>query len=82
MLGRKSDTLDFQWPQQLTSYGLLRGGFRPPEEDRDMQLSYQARHIQHLQKAVKQMNVQLHRVISDITGYWPGHRACHRRGQM
>lgn len=75
--GRKSDVLDCQWLQQLMSYGLLRGSFRPPEEicalravwrHRDMLLSYQARHIQHLQKALTQMNVQLHHVISDIMG--------------
>jgi len=59
------------------SYGLLRGGFRPAQEicalravwrHRDMLLSYQARHVQHLQKAMTQMNVQLHHVISDIMG--------------
>lgn len=75
--GRKSDVLDCQWLQQLMSYGLLRGGFRPVEEvcalravwrHRDMLLSYQARHVQHLQKAMTQMNVQLHHVISDIMG--------------
>ena len=75
--GRKSDVLDCQWLQQLMSYGLLRGGVRPAEEvcalravwrQRDMLLSYQARHVQHLQKAMTQMNVQLHHVISDIMG--------------
>lgn len=75
--GRKSDVLDCQWLQQLMSYGLLPGGFRPPEEvcalravwrHRDMLLSYQARHVQHLQKAMTQMNVQLHHVISDTMG--------------
>ena len=77
MPGRKSDVLDCQWLQQLMSYGLLRGGFRPAQEicalravwrHRDMLLSYQARHVQHLQKAMTQMNVQLHHVISDIMG--------------
>jgi transposase len=75
--GRKSDVLDCQWLQQLMSYGLLRGAFRPSGEvcalravwrHRDMLLSYQARHVQHLQKALTQMNVQLHHVISDIMG--------------
>lgn len=74
---RKSDVLDCQWLQQLMSYGLLRGGFRPTQEvcalravlrHRDMQPSYQARHVQHLQKAMTQMNVQLHHVIADIMG--------------
>lgn len=75
--GRKSDVLDCQWLQQLMSFGLLRGAFRPAEEicalraiwrHRDMLLSYQSRHVQHLQKALTQMNVQLHHVISDLMG--------------
>ena len=75
--GRKSDVLDCQWLQQLMSYGLLRGAFRPSGEvcalravwrHRDMLLSYQARHVQHLQKSLTQMNVQLHHVISDLMG--------------
>lgn len=75
--GRKSDVLDCQWLQQLMSYGLLSGAFRPTDEicalravsrQRDMLLSYQARHVQHMQKALAQMNVQLANVISDITG--------------
>ncbi len=75
--GRKSDVLDCQWLQQQMSYGLPRGGLRPAEEvcalravwrHRDMLLSYQARHVQHLQKAMTQMNVRLHHVISDIMG--------------
>ena len=75
--GRKSDVLDCQWLQQLMSFGLLRGAFRPADKicalravwrHRDMLLSYQARHVQHLQKALTQMNVQLHHVITDIMG--------------
>lgn len=75
--GRKSDVLDCQWLQQLMSFGLLRGAFRPADEicalravwrHREMLLSYQSRHVQHLQKALTQMNVQLHHVISDIMG--------------
>ncbi|HEV7508894.1 MAG TPA: IS110 family transposase [Thermoanaerobaculia bacterium] len=75
--GRKSDVLDCQWLQQLMSFGLLRGAFRPADNvcalravwrHRDMLLSYQSRHVQHLQKALTQMNVQLHHVISDIMG--------------
>ena len=59
------------------SFGLLRGAFRPTDavcalravwRHRDMLLSYQARHVQHLQKALTQMNVQLHHVITDIMG--------------
>ncbi len=75
--GRKSDVLDCQWLQQLMSYGLLSGAFRPADEvcalravsrQRDMLLASQARHIQHMQKALTQMNVQLANVISDVVG--------------
>jgi transposase len=75
--GRKSDVLDCQWLQQLMSYGLLSGAFRPQEEicvlravarQRDMLVQYQAKHVQHMQKALTQMNVQLDNVIADIVG--------------
>lgn len=75
--GRKSDVLDCQWLQQLMSYGLLSGAFRPDDaichlralsRQREMLTRYQSRHVQHMQKALTQMNVQLHNVISDITG--------------
>jgi transposase len=75
--GRKSDVLDCQWLQQLMSFGLLSGAFRPTEEIcalravvrlRDMLLDYQASHIQHMQKALTQMNLQLGNVISDVAG--------------
>lgn len=75
--GRKSDVLDCQWIRELMSYGLLRGAFRPSQEvcalravmrQRDMLLSSQARHVQHMQKALAQMNIQLANVISDIVG--------------
>ena len=68
-----------QVPHHGRGHGVNRGvlGFRPAEEvcalravwrHRDILLSYQARHVQHLQKAMTQMNVQLHHVISDIMG--------------
>jgi hypothetical protein len=75
--GRKSDVLDCQWLQQLMSYGLLSGAFRPQDDicvlravsrQRDMLVGYQAKHIQHMQKALMQMNVQLDNVISNIVG--------------
>jgi transposase len=75
--GKKSDVLDCQWLQQLHSFGLLAASFRPPEEicalralvrHRDTLLHYRAAHIQHMQKALHQMNIQLDNVISDITG--------------
>ena len=75
--GRKTDVLDSQWIQQLHTYGLLSGAFRPDEDIRSLR-SYMrqramlvegaARHVQHMQKALTQMNVKLQHVISDITG--------------
>jgi transposase len=75
--GRKSDVLDCQWLQQLHTYGLLAGAFRPPEEicvlrsylrQKEMLTQAAAQHIQHMQKALQQMNLLLHNVVSDITG--------------
>lgn len=75
--GRKSDVLDCQWLQQLHTYGLLAGAFRPPEQicalraflrHRDNLIRYAASHIQHIQKALRQMNLLLDNVVSDITG--------------
>jgi len=75
--GRKSDVLDCQWIQQLHTYGLLAGAFRPPDEvcvlrsylrQREMLRQAASQHIQHMQKALQQMNLLLHNVVSDITG--------------
>jgi len=75
--GRKSDVLDCQWLQQLHTYGLLAGAFRPPDEvcvlrsylrQREMLIQSASMHIQHMQKALQQMNLLLHNVVSDITG--------------
>jgi len=75
--GRKTDVKDAQWLQQLHQFGLLRGSFHPETEiavlrsymrQRERLLEYAAAHIQHMQKALMQMNVQLHHVVSDITG--------------
>jgi transposase len=75
--GRKSDVLDCQWLQQLHTYGLLAGAFRPPDEvcvlrsylrQREMLTQTAGRHIQHMQKALQQLNLLLHNVVSDITG--------------
>lgn len=75
--GRKSDVLDCQWLQQLMTYGLLRGAFRPADDvcalrslsrQREMLLRSQGRHVQHMQKALTQMNIQLANVISDVVG--------------
>lgn len=75
--GRKSDVLDCQWLQQLESYGLLAAAYRPTDEivvlrgymrQREMLVKSAASHIQHMQKALQQMNLRLDNVVSDITG--------------
>lgn len=75
--GRKSDVNDAQWLQQLHQYGLLRGSFHPRDgvarlraylRHRERLVEYAAAHIQHMQKALMQMNVQVHHAVSDITG--------------
>ena len=75
--GRKSDVLDCQWLQYLHSVGLLRASFRPPSQicalrallrHRQNLIRYAASHVQHMQKSMDQMNLQLHHVLSDITG--------------
>jgi transposase len=75
--GRKSDVLDCQWLQKLHSYGLLSGSFRPEDQvcvfrsyirQRDRLSKSASVHIQRMQKALTEMNLQLHRVVSDVTG--------------
>jgi hypothetical protein len=75
--GRKTDVSDASWLRQLHSYGLLRGSFRPTAQiatlraylrQRERLVEYAAAHIQHMQKALIEMNLQLHHVVSDITG--------------
>ena len=75
--GRKSDVLDCQWLLQLHTYGLLEGAFRPDEQvcslraymrQRENLVRCRASHIQHMQKALRQMNLLLDNVVTDITG--------------
>lgn len=75
--GRKSDISDAQWIQTLHSYGLLEGSFRPQGElvalrtllrHRSQLVEHRSPHIQHLQKALLQMNVQLSQAVTDVTG--------------
>lgn len=75
--GRKTDVVDCQWLRQLHTYGLLRGSFRPDGEitqlrayvrQRDTLIRSTGDQIRRIQKALSQMNVQLHTVLSDITG--------------
>jgi transposase len=76
--GRKSDVSDCQWLQQLHTFGLLNGSFRPKDEVcvlrtflhlRDTLVKDCSSHVLRMQKALTEMNVQIHRVLSDITGY-------------
>ena len=75
--GRKSDINDAQWLQRLHACGLLRASFRPEHHIaalraylrlRERHLDYAAAHIQHMQKALTLMNLQLQHVVSDVTG--------------
>jgi transposase len=73
----KTDIHDCQWIQRLHSYGLLAKAFRPPDQivvlrgymrQRLMLIAYAAQHIQHIQKALQQMNLKLTLVVSDVVG--------------
>jgi transposase len=75
--GRKSDVSDCQWLQQLHTFGLLNGSFRPKDEVcvlrsflrlRDTLVKDCSSQVLRMQKALTEMNVQVHRVLSDITG--------------
>jgi transposase len=75
--GRKSDVTDCQWLQELHGFGLLRGAFRPEQEIRVLRAYWRqredlveqcARQIHMMHKALEQMNLQLHKVLTDVTG--------------
>jgi transposase len=75
--GRKTDVLECQWLQKLHTFGLLNNSFRPAEDIRVLRTYLRQREnlvaaaskcIQHMQKALTQMNLQLANVISDISG--------------
>jgi transposase len=82
--GRRTDVCDCQWLQFLHSVGLLRASYRPEQEvcairsllrHRESLVQMAATHVHHMQKALDQMNLQLHHVISDVTGQTGfGHR--------
>jgi transposase len=75
--GRRTDVCDCQWLQFLHSVGLLKASYRPDQEvcavrsllrHRESLVQMAATHVHHMQKALDQMNLQLHHVISDIVG--------------
>src|SRR2546426_5479786 len=75
--GRKTDVKDCQWLQELHTSGLLRGAFRPEDQicvlrsylrQRSMLVAMASRAVQHMQKALEQMNLQLPEVVSDMNG--------------
>lgn len=75
--GCKTDVRDAEWLRQLHSYGLRRGSFHPEAKvatlctnmrQRERLTEYAAAHIQRMQKALMEVTLQLHHVVSDITG--------------
>jgi transposase len=75
--GRKTDMLDCQWIQLLHACGLLRGSFRPSEDicrlralirERGTMVDERSDWIRRMQKYLDQMNIRVHRAVSDITG--------------
>ena len=75
--GRRTDWHECQWLQYLHAAGLLRAAFRPEQEvcgvrtllqHRNELVRMAVQHVQHMQKALTQMNVHIHHVISDLTG--------------
>ena len=75
--GRKTDMIDCQWLQLLHSCGLLRGAFRPADafcrlralvRQKSTLIDEQATWLNRMQKSLDQMNVRVHRAVSDISG--------------
>lgn len=75
--GRKTDCIDCQWLQTLHSCGLLRGSFRPTDAVARLRalkrqqanfVEQRTRSVQWMQKALDQMNVQVHRAVTDLSG--------------
>jgi transposase len=73
---RKSEVTDAQWVQTLHTYGLLESSFRPRAElialrtllrHRSQLVEYRSPYIQHMQKTLLQMNVQLSQAVTYIT---------------
>jgi transposase len=76
--GRKTDMKDCQWIAVLHAHGLLKSGFVPPADIRRLRdymrlradlVRMAAQHVQHMQQAMDRLNVKIHVVLSDITGF-------------
>ncbi len=74
---KKTDRIDCKWIQRLHSCGLLRGSFRPPEQvcmlrtlvrEKATLVAERADWVRRMQKSLDQMNVRVHRAVSDIEG--------------
>jgi hypothetical protein len=74
---KKTDPTDCEWIQRLHSCGLLRGSFRPAEEicmlrtlvrDKATLVAESGAWVRRMQKSLDQMNVRVHRAVSDISG--------------
>lgn len=77
LMARKTDVQDCQWIRQLYACGLLRNAFRPAHEMVQVRSYWRQRKelvhlcataLHHMHKALELMNVQLHKVVSDIAG--------------
>lgn len=75
--GKRTDFHECQWIQHLHSLGLLHAAFRPESQvcavrslmrHRNDLVQMASQHVQHMQKALTQMNLQFQHVISDLTG--------------
>lgn len=75
--GRKTDVKDCQWIQELHSLGLFNRCFVPNVDIKELRSYYRLRedhirsatmHINHMQKALTEMNIRLKEVLSQIHG--------------
>lgn len=74
---KKTDEADAEWLMLLHTYGLLKASYQPDNEARQVRnlarhrgnlLKASAKEVQHMQKAMEQMNIKLSNVLSDIVG--------------
>jgi transposase len=74
---KKTDPADCEWIQRLHSCGLLQGSFRPREEvcmlrtlvrNKGNLVAESGDWVRRMQKSLDQMNVRVHRAVSDIDG--------------